>query len=263
MCSYKKPLQQNVMESLSHKNFSDETMKKVNWVRRMYNDWREFRNGNPNLQSINSNIEEFNHLKKDEFANNVCRFISEVKKVDGSDFPPRTLYDIVLCLQFWLESNGINWRLISDNEFTSVKYTVDNLMKQRAASGLGNIVRQAEVLTFTDEDLLWCLGLLGTHSPEVLVNTVVFMLGLSCSLRAGKEHRILRSIPFHSQFKFLYDNEGKMYLQYTEDVGLKTNKGGLKHRGVQQKVVEVYCSSNLERCPVRIFQFYLEKLPNN
>ena len=173
------------------------------------------------------------------------------------------MYDIVICLQFWLESNGVNWRLISDGDFKDLKFTLDNLMKEHAACGVINSLKQAEVLSFTDEDILWSKGLLGIHNPTVLVNTVVFLLGLTCSLRAGKEHRILRSIPFKSQFEFCYDADASLFLRYTEDSGLKTNKSGLKHRSVDCKVVDVYCVANIERCPVRIFQFYLSMLPKH
>ena len=251
------------MQSMTRKTFSDETMKKVNWVRRMYNDWRNFRNDHPNLQSVGADIEDLPNLSKSDFSTSVCKFITEVKKVDGSDFPTRTLYDIVICLQVWLESNGYNWKLVNDDEFQELKYTLDNLMKMRAADGLGLKVRKAEVLTFTDEDLLWSLGLLGSHSPQVLLNTIVFQLGLTCALRAGKEHRSLRSIPFKSQFEILYNSSGSTFLRYTEDFGLKTNKGGLKHRKLDVKSVDVFQHSSIERCPVRLFLKYLSLLPRN
>ena len=100
-------------------------------------------------------------------------------------------------------------------------------MKMRTEQGVGRSVRKAMVLNVCDEDILWNFGLLGTYCPEVLLTTVMFTLGLSCSLRAGKEHYALRSIPFDSQFTFLNDHNGKLYFQYREDIGLKTNKGGL------------------------------------
>ena len=263
MRKFKEPLSPDVMVNLSRKSFSEETMKKVVWVRNMYNDWRKFRNESIVLQSVQCDLENVGSFSKEELLGALCKFITEVKKVDGSDFPPRTLYDIIICVQFWLESNGINWRLVSDGDFQDLKFTLDNPMKECAACGLGNKVRKAEILTFTDEDLLWSLGLLGCHTPQVLSNTVVFMLGLTCALRAGKEHSSLRSIPFRSQFQVLHDSSGNMYIRYTEDIGLKTNKGGLKHRNVDSKVVDVYPVSNVECCPVRIFMFYLSKLPRN
>ena len=122
-------------------------------------------------------------------------------------------------------------------------------------------VKKAMVLNITDEDILWNMGLLGVHNPDVLLTTVMFTLGLSCSLRAGKEHHVLHSIPFDSQFTFLRDSEGKLYFRFCEDVGLKTNKGGLKHRKLDTKVVDVHQIDNPDRCPVRLLTRYLNLLP--
>ena len=44
-------------------------------------------------------------------------------------------------------------------------------------------------------------------------------------------------------------------------MGLKTNKGGLKHRKVTPKEVDLYPIDNLEWCPVRIIMKYLQLLP--
>ena len=89
----------------------------------------------------------------------------------------------------------------------------------------------------------------------------MFTIGLSCSLCAGKEHNVLRSPGFDSQFTFLYDSNGQLYFRFIEDIGLKTNRGGLKHRKVEPKVVDVYQLSNPDRCPVRILNYYLSLLP--
>ena len=134
-------------------------------------------------------------------------------------------------------------------------------MTDRCSRGIGNVVRQAQVLSFADEDHLWNIGLLGSSHPQQLLNMVVFALGLSCALRARKEHRSSHSIGFRSQLLFHYDDQGTHYLLYREDIGGKTNKGGLKHRKVSPKVVTVYPARNHERCPVYIVDKYLSKLP--
>ena len=110
-----------------------------------------------------------------------------------------------------------------------------------------------------DEDLLWNLGLLGTSSPTILLSTVVFLLGKGCALRAGKEHRVLQSSPFKSQCKFLCDGnvDGQIFIRYFEDIGLKMNKGGLKHQKVELKTVDIYAIENSERCPVCVILKYL------
>ena len=134
-------------------------------------------------------------------------------------------------------------------------------MKRRMSEGVGICVCKADIISYSDEQMLWSMGLLGTENPVQLLNTVVYLLGLYCALRAGKEHRSLRSIPYESQFTFLLDESGKMYFKYVEDLGLKTNKGGLRHRRYSPKIVDVYQVEDVRRCPVRILYKYMSLLP--
>ena len=110
------------------------------------------------------------------------RFITEVKKLDGSEFPSKTLYKILFCIQFDLETMGLCWKLLNDKKFSDVKFTLDNMMKLHTSQGIGTCVKQAEILSPGDEDLLWGLGLLGYHSAETLLNTVIFMVGKGFAL---------------------------------------------------------------------------------
>ena len=260
--TFHEPLTSDALDHLTKKTFSSETMKKVNWAKGMFQEWRSHRNKKEGFSDIHCDLDNLSTINVESLIFALCRFITEVKKLDGCDFPPKTLYEILVCLQFYLETEGFSWHLISDEVFKDVKFTLDNTMKQCTEAGLGNNVRQAEVLSISDEDILWNLGLLGTYSPEVLLVTVMYSIGLSCSLRAGKEHHVLGSIPFDSQFTFFNDKDGKLFFRYREDLGLKTNKGGLKHRKVPGKVVDVHQIDNVDRCPVHILSKYLSMLPS-
>ena len=252
------------LQALTRKKFSNETTKKVQWVRRMFNNWRSYRNSHANLENVECDIEDVGNLTQECLKVALCKFLTEVKCLDGEDFPARTMYDIMICMQFWLESNGLSRKLISDEAFADVKYTLDNIMKSRYEASVGQKVHKAEIITEEDEEILWALGILGTSNPQVLLNTLVYMIGLHCALQAGNEHRVLRSIPFDSQFEFVKECSGYVYVRFTEDVGMKTNKGGLKHRKMEPKVVEVYPNaSNTDRCPVAILHKYLSLLPLN
>ena len=46
-------------------------------------------------------------------------------------------------------------------------------MKRLQAAGVGSVRKQAEPLTIEDEEIL-----LGDHSPQALINTMVYMNGL-------------------------------------------------------------------------------------
>ena len=134
-------------------------------------------------------------------------------------------------------------------------------MKAQCAQGIGHSVRKAKCLTAAHEDLLWGLGLLGTSNPDQLLNTVIFCIGKGFPLWAGQEHRALRGFAFQSQFKFIRDPDGEIFLCYTEDLGLKTNKGGLHHRRIEAKVVDLYATSNPDQCPIHVIMKYLSLLP--
>ena len=71
---------------------------------------------------------------------------------------------------------GFSWKFLDDDMFKDVKFILDNLMKVCVSQGLEVSVKKAQTLMPFDEDYLWNIGLLGTHNPEVLLNTMVFNL---------------------------------------------------------------------------------------
>ena len=88
-----------------------------------------------------------------------------MRHIDGKPFPGKTLYEIVVCIQMYLETYGFTWKLIDDVELVELKFTLDNIMKALTASGVGVVVKQASVLSFSDENFLWENGFLGTSNP--------------------------------------------------------------------------------------------------
>ena len=88
-------------------------------------------------------------------------------------------------------------------------------------------VRKAQPISCEQENRMWEKGLLGDRSPSVLLDTLVYHIGLCFALRSGQEHRRLRHLPSHLK---LIDTPGTTpYLVYEKDVS-KTNQGGLQHR---------------------------------
>ena len=86
----------------------------------MYSEWREEHNRNPDFAMINADINDVSTLTKRNLSYALCHFMTEIKKLDGSDYPPCTLYGIVIGIQMFLETQGINWQLINDPEFKNV-----------------------------------------------------------------------------------------------------------------------------------------------
>ena len=259
-CTFKEPLPESDMMALSHKNFSDETMKQIRWVCKIYHEWCSHRQG---VQDIVCDLEDKAMITVASLKFALCRLIMEVKKVDGSDFPGKTLYHIIICVQFHLETLGFAFKIVNDPTFKDLKFTLDNTMNTRTIQGIGTSVKQAEILSTTDEDLLWSLGLLGTSMPHQLLHTVIFSIGKGFALRAGKEHQALRGLAYDSQFTFMRDPDREVFLRYMEDIGLKTNKGGIKHRKIDVKTIDLYATGHEERCPLRAIIKYLSLMPQN
>ena len=101
---YHEPLDSDTLDTLSRKKFSSETMKKVNWVTKMYQEWMYTRNASSGSDEITCDLENISSITQDSLKFALCHFITEIKKLDGSEFPPRTLYDLVICMQFYLEN---------------------------------------------------------------------------------------------------------------------------------------------------------------
>ena len=154
--NYNDPLDSEAMDKLARKNFSDDTVKKVTWVCRMYSEWRIYRNEITDGEYILCDLDDHESITEDNLVYGMCRFIREVKKMNGEQFPAKTLYEITMCVQFHLESIGYMWRLLSDNLFADLKFTLDNVMKERAKDNVGvSFRRKAEVLSDVDLDILW------------------------------------------------------------------------------------------------------------
>ena len=146
---------------MSRKTFAPETSKKISWVVNMYNQWREYRNNLPQLEYIFCDLENIPSVNAQDLCFAMTCFITEVRKIDGSEFPGKTIYEIVVCVQMYLETKGYNYRLIDGGEFTELKYTLDNVMKKRTTDGIGNCYKKTEVLSFSDKDFLWSNGYWG------------------------------------------------------------------------------------------------------
>ena len=108
-------------------------------------------------------------------------------------------------------------------------------MKVQVSHKIGISVSKANVITPTNEDLLWSLDLLSTSHPEQLLNTVIFFVSKGFALHAGKEHWALHGLPFHSQFKFIKDNNGENFYINVEDMVWRPTSGAWSIRKLWQR----------------------------
>ena len=120
----------------------------------MFVDWRNYRNSISPGEIIYCDLDNVETIDENSVLFAVPCFITEMKNLDWSEFPSKTLYDIVICHQFYLGKLGFTFKLLNDDKFTKIRFTFDNIMKKRVVEGVDGAVRHAQVLSFTDTDLL-------------------------------------------------------------------------------------------------------------
>ena len=232
------------------------TQRDTQYCVRMWEGWCRSRE-----QSVNCVIPPLCELNKSQLQHWMSRFVLKLRKKDGTEFPPNSLYHICCGLMRYLHSSGKpELDIFKDKEFAEFRTVLDSQMKRLQAAGIGSNKKKAEPIT-VKEEILWQKGLLGDSNPQTLVDTMLFMNGIYFALRGGKEHRDLRYEPCQIQ---LVEKPGeRSYLKYTEDVS-KNHPGGLKGLNVTPK--EVIHHSNIgcpERCFVRLYKLYHSLCPPN
>ncbi len=164
-------------------------------------------------------------------------------------------------LQLFFEKQGKEWKLLEGRVFHPVRNTLDNLMKARALSRISKAANSSDPISQDEEDHLWDKGVLGEDEPDVLRDTIMYLVGLSFALRGGQEQHALRCPGYDPQIEVKRTDEGTEYLEYREDLRSKTNQGGLNSRKVTPKVVRAYGHTNIERNVVRLYKKYMSLLP--
>ena len=153
----------------------------------------------------------------DELQADLCDFIVEIRKENGEQYAPSSMYDLISGLSLYLErEHGFTNKLVS-GAFRSVRNTLDNVMKERTAEGVGGRPERDPILE-EHEQVLWEKGILGEDSPDKL-RQIVVRFGLS----GLKEQYDLRRYP-DSQINIV-KIDGKDALVYREFQS-KTRWGG-------------------------------------
>ena len=136
-------------------------------------------------------------------------------------------------------------------------------MQECAAQCIGMIHKRAEVISMEHEMHMWQTNVLGEDTPDKLHNTVLYLIGVNCALRAGNEHYALRRPGgcIGSQFSFEENGNGVRYLVYREDFITKTNRGGLKDMKKECKVMWIKPNDDRRRCPLWLIEKYFALLP--
>ena len=132
---------------------------------------------------LNSDLEWPKQLIQSQFCEAMCKFVNEVCKHDGQDYPPNLLKGLVNAIQFYLHSSRVYWILLPKlgGPVVDLYYVVDNLMKDRTRMVM-DVVKQSTPISSKMENQMWEKGVLGEDNPSKLVEAVLFLTGVNFAL---------------------------------------------------------------------------------
>ncbi len=239
---------------LAIKSVPKNTQVNTKWAVATFNTWREHHN------KFSENKCPFDILEQNNsyiLSHWLRIFAIEVRKVNGEQYPPKSLYYMFCAILRYMHSinpSAPNFLSKDDPIFTEFHNTLDGIFKKLRAEGVGASPKHAKPFSKEEENELWKSGAIGTHSPLALLNAIFYYNGKGCCLRGGEEHRNLKL----SQFKKQKDG----YI-YTENKS-KNRSGGLGQLNLPNKSVKIMrCSDAGERCHCYLLDTYFKRIPRD
>lgn len=192
----------------------------------------------------------------------LCRYVSETRKSDGTEYTPRSLYLLLAGLQRHLRilypDKEIN--LFSNPAFKPLRNTCDSIFKRLHSKGIGAEIKAVPVFTAENEARLWDTKVLSMDTPKGLLRAVFFYNGKNFCLRGGAEQRGLKISQFHREIVQVDGRNVCSYVYY--EFGSKNRQGGFNSLNSDNKSVRQYENTSGAICHVKILDKYLQKIPD-
>ena len=186
------------MENICRGYVPPNTEKNTKWAVKCFNEWISFRN-----QAEGEKCPEDILLAQDAEALNkwIPRFIAEVRKADGSKYPPKSIHQLLSGILRYMRSVGNDTPNIldrRDTRFKSIQGACAVIFRELHRDRIGTSVCHTPVNSIDEEARLWDSGIIGVDTPKTLQRAVFFYVGKVICLRGGEEHRM------HTQEKPVY-----------------------------------------------------------
>ncbi|XP_035038448.2 LOW QUALITY PROTEIN: zinc finger MYM-type protein 4 [Hippoglossus stenolepis] len=231
--------------------------------------WIQWRQTQPNVEKprIGSRPIE---LKEDllrcttaELSYGLCCFITEVKRPNGEQYSPDSIFYLCLGIQQYLFENSRVENIFMDrfyNKFSTEFTTMLRAFKP-PVTATGYIHSRVE------EEYLWDCKQLGAYSPIVLLNTLLFFCCKYFGFAAVEQHRQLSFAHVMRCTKTNLDNTKTIFLRFYPPISINEAEPDpevpskkRKEDEAKEEILEmVENTENPLRCPVRLYEFYLSK----
>jgi len=198
------------------------------------------------------NIEDIPTGELNEY---VSDFIISVRTKNGNEYEPSSLRSLLASFERYLKKKNYPASIINDLAFEKTRKTLQSKQKELKKQGKGNKPNASVALTSTELNTLYEKGLLGTRSPESLLNTLWLNNTMHFGLRGCKEHRDM----CWGDVKLKQTADSEEFLEFNERQ-TKTRTGS-DCRDVRKIAPKMFATDGSERDPVVVYKLYARKRP--
>ncbi|KAK6188604.1 hypothetical protein SNE40_004747 [Patella caerulea] len=251
---FSSPVKQADLENIQKCSVPIKTRNNNKWVLNLWKDWVDNRNSKPETYFEKGKLipTDINTLNDEELQFWLQRFIVEIRRKDGTNYPPNTLVQIVSGLQRYIKNdcnrNNVHILRDDDEKFSTFRKILDSEMKRLTSLGFGTKVKSCEPVL---------PGVFSMNTAEGLSNAIFFYNGKAFAFRGMEQHKCVED----EQFEILTDQKNKRkFIRFTPRIQ-KNSQGGLKRKNVTITPIEHYEQPDNERCLVKMYDYYLSLIP--
>ena len=242
-----------------------QTQNNNNWAARAWETWAAWRNKQPATARdyfgpIPLDVKDC--VTHEKLGYWLARFVLEVRKQDGKDYPFRSLYNLCAAIQRYLrEKESMCDIHILDQKnahFRKFVGALDSKMMELARKGIGTETNSADPITKQDEEYLWERNVINTNTAQGLSFGIYFYNSKLFGLRAMDEHVEME----RSQFSIVRREDGVEGVKFSGRI-CKNQRGGIKMMKSKQEFKSIvhWSEPGHPRDIVQLYKKYLSLIP--
>uniref|UniRef100_A0A8D0U5T0 Zinc finger MYM-type containing 2 n=1 Tax=Sus scrofa TaxID=9823 RepID=A0A8D0U5T0_PIG len=196
----------------------------------------------------------------------LAHFVREVRRPNGESYAPDSVYYLCLGIQEYLCGSSRKDNIFIDPGYQTFEQELNKILRSWQPS----ILPDGSIFSRVEEDYLWRIQQLGSHSPVALLNTLFYFNTKYFGLKTVEQHlRLSFGTVCRRWKKNPLTMESKACLRYQAsslcgaDNEDKITTGKRKHEDDEPVFEQIENTANPSRCPVKMFECYLSKSPQN
>ncbi|XP_053163127.1 zinc finger MYM-type protein 2 isoform X3 [Hemicordylus capensis] len=203
----------------------------------------------------------------DELNFGLAHFVNEIRRPNGENYAPDSIYYLCLGIQEYLNGSSRKDNIFMDPNYHTFEQELNKILRSWQPS----ILPDGSIFSRVEEDYLWRIKQLGSHSPVALLNTLFYFNTKYFGLKTVEQHlRLSFGTVYRHWKKNPLTMENKACLRYpvsslcgTENEEDKITTGKRKHEDDEPVFEQMENTADPSRCPVKMFECYLSKSPPN